>query len=88
MSVQIMYFVHGTTYDNAESKCSGWKQVKLNELGEEQAANLGKNTNYKFDALHFQLLHLSLSFFLIFLSIKKRFTFFVPYLNSILSFFW
>lgn len=28
MSVQIMYFVHGTTYDNAESKCSGWKQVK------------------------------------------------------------
>ena len=51
MSVQIMYFVHGTTYDNAESKCSGWKQVKLNELGEEQAANLGKNTNYKFDAL-------------------------------------
>ena len=39
MSVQIMYFVHGTTYDNAESKCSGWKQVKLNELGEEQAAD-------------------------------------------------
>ena len=51
MSVQIMYFVHGTTYDNAESKCSGWKQVKLNELGKEQAAKLGKNTNYKFDVL-------------------------------------
>lgn len=51
MSVEIIYFVHGTTYDNAESKCSGWKQVKLNELGREQAINLGKNTNYKFDIL-------------------------------------
>lgn len=51
MSVEIIYFVHGTTYDNAESKCSGWKQVELNELGREQAVNLGKNTNYKFDVL-------------------------------------
>lgn len=51
MSVEIIYFVHGTTYDNAESKCSGWKQVELNELGKEQAINLGKNTNYKFDVL-------------------------------------
>ncbi|MBR2743976.1 MAG: histidine phosphatase family protein [Clostridia bacterium] len=52
MSVEIIYFVHGTTYDNAESKCSGWKQVELNELGKEQAVNLGKNTNYKFDVLY------------------------------------
>ena len=51
MSVKIIYFVHGTTYDNAESKCSGWKQVNLNELGRQQAMNLGKNTDYKFDAL-------------------------------------
>ena len=51
MSLEIMYFVHGTTYDNAKSKCSGWKQVELNELGREQAINLGKNTNYKFDLL-------------------------------------
>ena len=51
MSVEIIYFVHGTTFDNAESKCSGWKQVELNELGKEQAINLGKNTNYKFDVL-------------------------------------
>ena len=51
MSLEIMYFVHGTTYDNAKLKCSGWKQVELNELGREQAINLGKNTNYKFDLL-------------------------------------
>lgn len=51
MAVDIIYFVHGTTYDNASSKCSGWKQVELNELGKEQAINLGKNTNYKFDVL-------------------------------------
>ena len=51
MSVEIIYFVHGTTYDNAASKCSGWKQVELNELGKEQAINLGKSTNYQFDAL-------------------------------------
>lgn len=52
MSIEIIYFVHGTTYDNSESKCSGWKQVDLNELGKEQAINLGKNTNYSFDVLY------------------------------------
>ena len=51
MSIDIMYFVHGTTTDNAQSKCSGWKQAKLNEIGKEQAINLGKNTNYKFDII-------------------------------------
>lgn len=51
METKIIYFVHGTTYDNATKKCSGWKQVELNELGIEQAINLGKNTNYKFDVL-------------------------------------
>lgn len=48
--MEIIYFVHGTTYDNATKKCSGWKQVELNELGREQAANLGRiNSNIKFD---------------------------------------
>ena len=51
METKIIYYVHGTTYDNATKKCSGWKQVELNELGKEQAANLGKNTPYKFDVL-------------------------------------
>lgn len=48
----IMYFVHGTTYDNADKKCSGWKQVELNDLGREQAINLGKlNSNINFDVI-------------------------------------
>lgn len=52
METKIIYFVHGTTYDNAEGKCSGWKQVKLNELGKEQAINLGKITkDLKFDVI-------------------------------------
>lgn len=51
METKIIYYVHGTTYDNASKKCSGWKQVELNDLGKEQAANLGKNTPYKFDVL-------------------------------------
>ena len=51
MDNKIIYYVHGTTYDNASKKCSGWKQVELNELGKEQAINLGKNTPYKFDIL-------------------------------------
>ena len=49
--MEIIYFVHGTTFDNAESKCSGWKQVQLNETGKQQAINLGKNTNYNFDII-------------------------------------
>ncbi len=49
--MKIIYYVHGTTYDNASKKCSGWKQVELNDLGREQAVNLGKNTPYKFDVL-------------------------------------
>lgn len=49
--MKIAYYVHGTTYDNASKKCSGWKQVELNDLGKEQAVNLGKNTPLKFDVL-------------------------------------
>ena len=51
MSIEIIYYVHGTTYDNANKKCSGWNQVDLNDLGKEQAADLGKNTPYTFDIL-------------------------------------
>ena len=52
MSTKIIYFVHGTTYDNASGKCSGWKQVELNDLGKEQAKNLGKLTkDIKFDVM-------------------------------------
>lgn len=52
MTTEIIYFVHGTTYDNANKKCSGWKQVELTDLGKEQAKNLGKiNQNIKFDII-------------------------------------
>lgn len=44
MAVKIKYFVHGTTYDNASGRCSGWKQVELNELGKQQAIKLGQTT--------------------------------------------
>ena len=33
METKIIYYVHGTTYDNASKKCSGWNQVELNKLG-------------------------------------------------------
>lgn len=52
MKTNLIYFVHGTTYDNASKKCSGWKQVELNNLGKEQAENLGRlNSNIKFDVI-------------------------------------
>ena len=35
MKTKLIYFVHGTTYDNASKKCSGLKQVELNELSKE-----------------------------------------------------
>ena len=47
--MKILYFVHGTTSDNAEGKCSGWKQAQLTELGKEQAIKLGetrRNTHF------------------------------------------
>lgn len=52
MKTNLIYFVHGTTYDNASKKCSGWKQVELNDLGKEQAKNLGTvNASVKFDII-------------------------------------
>ena len=40
--IEIMYFVHGTTYDNAIGKCSGWKQAELTDIGKERAIKLGE----------------------------------------------
>lgn len=52
MDTRIIYFVHGTTYDNASGKCSGWKQVDLNDLGREQAVKLGETvSDIKFDVI-------------------------------------
>lgn len=45
MAVKIIYFVHGTTYDNQEHKASGWNQVNLSEKGIEQAKALRKEIN-------------------------------------------
>jgi len=53
-SIKIIYFVHGTTTDNAEKLCSGWKQAMLNELGKQQVEDLGniiREKGIKFDAI-------------------------------------
>ena len=42
METKIIYFVHGTTTDNACGKCSGWKQSELTDIGKERAIKLGK----------------------------------------------
>ena len=52
--IKIIYFVHGTTTDNASKLCSGWKEAMLNDLGKEQAKNLGnvvREKGIKFDQL-------------------------------------
>ena len=49
METKIIYFVHGTTTDNAAKLCSGWKEAMLNDLGREQAENLGKVSNERND---------------------------------------
>lgn len=54
METKIMYFVHGTTADNAAKLCSGWKETMLNDLGREQAENLGnvsRKRGDKFDVI-------------------------------------
>ena len=51
METKIIYFVHGTTTDNASGKCSGWKQAKLTEIGKERAIKLvkiRKDTHFDF----------------------------------------
>lgn len=52
--IKIFYFVHGTTTDNASKLCSGWKEAMLNDLGREQALNLGnvvREKKIKFDMM-------------------------------------
>lgn len=52
MSVQITYFVHGTTTDNEQHISSGWKDVELSELGVQQSVALKEQTkDQKFDAV-------------------------------------
>lgn len=47
MSVNITYFVHGTTIDNEQEISSGWKDVGLSELGIKQSEELKKQVDIK-----------------------------------------
>jgi broad specificity phosphatase PhoE len=47
MTVQITYFVHGTTTDNEQHVSSGWNNVGLSELGIRQSVNLKEQTKDK-----------------------------------------
>ena len=52
MRTKIIYFVHGTTYDNVNDKCTGWNHGELNELGIKQSKELTEQTKDKaFDVL-------------------------------------
>lgn len=48
--IKILYFVHGTTTDNQDKLCSGWSDAMLNDLGREQAKNLGNVSRERKDA--------------------------------------
>ena len=52
MTIQISYFVHGTTTDNEQHNSSGWKDVDLSELGVKQSIALKEQTkDKKFDVV-------------------------------------
>jgi broad specificity phosphatase PhoE len=52
MSVRITYFVHGTTTDNERGLSSGWNDVSLSKLGQQQSRELtAKTSQLKFDAV-------------------------------------
>ncbi|MEI6660093.1 MAG: histidine phosphatase family protein [bacterium] len=52
MSVQITYFVHGTTIDNEKEISSGWYDVELSPLGIQQSIDLrDKVKDKKFDVV-------------------------------------
>ena len=52
MSVDITYFVHGTTLDNEKNISSGWKDVELSSLGIQQSKDLVKQIEpVKFDVV-------------------------------------
>ncbi len=52
MSVQITYFVHGTTTDNENKLSSGWNDVELSETGKRQSLELTEKTSqHNFDVV-------------------------------------
>lgn len=55
MSVQITYFVHGTTVDNEAHISSGWKDVELSALGVQQSIELREQTK----DMHFDIVFCS-----------------------------
>jgi len=40
MSIEITYFVHGTTFDNEQNISSGWKDVDISQKGTDQSIAL------------------------------------------------
>ena len=53
MSIKIIYFVHGTTTDNENGKCTGWVGGELSELGIRQAKELRSQIKEKDFSLMF-----------------------------------
>lgn len=51
MSVEITYFVHGTTTDNEQHLSSGWKNVDISEKGVSQSKELLSQNSNKFDVV-------------------------------------
>lgn len=51
MTINITYFVHGTTIDNEKNLASGQADVELSELGLQQAKDLGKANQSEFDVI-------------------------------------
>lgn len=52
MTINITYFVHGTTTDNEQHISSGWKDVELSKLGIQQSKDLtDKVKDKKFDVV-------------------------------------
>lgn len=52
MSVEITYFVHGTTFDNEQEISSGWKDIDISPKGVEQSILLKDQTkDKKFDVV-------------------------------------
>lgn len=47
MSIQITYFVHGTTTDNEKEISSGWSDAELSEAGIKQSLELRDKINIK-----------------------------------------
>ena len=52
MSIEITYFVHGTTTDNEQERATGHAPGELSELGIQQAKELGEKVDKEFDAVY------------------------------------